>query len=73
MCNCKCGTVFQIHLNKPCPLSAEKWGKRNTLYNGIEQPQQMAITDQQTKINQNSYKFGKTRFPFVKACLCKYI
>lgn len=33
----------------------------------------MAITDQQAKINQNSYKFGKTTFPFVKACLCKYI
>lgn len=32
----------------------------------------MATVDQQTKIKQNSYKFGKTRFPFVKACLCKY-
>lgn len=33
----------------------------------------MAITDQQTKTNQNSYKFGKIKFPFVKACLCKFI
>jgi len=62
MCNCKCATVLQIHINKPYQLSAEKWGKkRNALYNDIKQLQQMAITDQQTKINQNSYKFRKKK------------
>lgn len=46
---------------------------RNASQNGIKQLQQMAITDQQTKINQISYKFAKTWFPFGKACLCKYV
>lgn len=46
---------------------------RNALHNCIKQLQQMAIIDQQTKINQNSYKCGKTLSPFGKSCLCKYV
>lgn len=66
-------SVSDTHQQTMPNICWEMGKKRNALCNGIKQLQQMANTDQQTKIKQNSHKFGKPRFPFVKACLCKHV
>lgn len=54
-------------------ICCETEKRRNAFHNDNKQLQQIAITDQQTKINQNSYEFSKLQFPLVKAYLYKYI